>query len=236
VEHRDAPEVPPGGSLPLRCAGRDDHLEIRMTADQTLPDTGFLRPAAPSSAAEELFAGDRQQAGYVMNLSHAWAHQPAAQQMLMDQLAQATASAGLSYRQRAVLVCASAAGLGDPHCSLAWGRRLAVEAGEEVAAAVLRGDDEGLEPGDRALARWARQLARDPSGTTPADVELLRELGMDDAQIVATTLYVALRIAFSTVNDALGARPDRQLVEAVPRSVREAVTYGRPTAAGPSAA
>jgi alkylhydroperoxidase family enzyme len=202
-----------------------------MTVDEALPGAGFLRPAASSPAAEELFADDRQEAGYVMNLSHAWAHQPAAQQALMDQLGQAAAAAGLSYRQRAVLVAASAAGLGDPHCSLAWGRRLAVEAGDDVAAAVLRGDDDVLEPGDRALARWARQLARDPNGTTPADVEALREAGLDDAQIVAMTLYVALRIAFSTVNDALGARPDLQLVQKAPESVRQAVTYGRPVAA-----
>lgn len=202
-----------------------------MTVDETLPDRGFLRPAAPSRAAEELFADDRQEAGCVMNTSHAWAHQPAAQQTLMDQLQQAAADAGLSYRQRGILVAASAAGLGDPHCSLAWGRRLAGEAGDEVAGAVLRGDDDVLEPEDRALARWARQLARDPNGTTPADVEALREAGLDDAQIVAMTLFVALRIAFSTVNDALGARPDVQLAEKAPDSVRQAVTYGRPIAA-----
>jgi hypothetical protein len=50
------------------------------------------------------------------------------------------------------------------------------------------------------------------------------------------TLYVALRIAFSTVNDALGARPDRRLVEAAPAAVHDAVSYGRPTAAGDSRA
>jgi alkylhydroperoxidase family enzyme len=206
-----------------------------MTTDQTLPDTGFLHPAAPSPAAEELFAGDRRDVGYVMNLSHAWAHQPDVHQALMDQLAQSAAAAGLSFRQRGVLVAASASGLGDPYCSLAWGGRLAGEAGEDVAAAVLRGDHEALDPQDRALARWARRLAQDPSGTTPADVAELRAAGLDDAQIVALTVFVALRIAFSTVNDALGARPDQQLVEAAPLSVREAVTYGRPAADAPSA-
>jgi len=201
-----------------------------MTPDDLPPDTGFLRPADPSPEAEQLFADDRQEAGYVMNLSHAWAHRPVAQQRLMDQLREAAAAAGLSYRQRGILVAASAAGLRDPHCSLAWGRRLATEAGDEVAAAVLRGDDDVLEPGERALARWARQLATDPSGTTAADVEALRAAGLDDAQILAMTVFVALRIAFSTVNDALGARPDVQLVTAAPEVVRRAVTYGRPAA------
>ena len=83
---------------------------------------------------------------------------------------------------------------------------------------------------ERALARWARQLARDPNSTTAADVQALRAAGFDDAQIFAITVFVALRIAFSTVNDALGAAPDRQLGVEVPAEVRDAVTFGRPIA------
>lgn len=207
-----------------------------MTTDATLPDTGFLAPPAPSPGADRLFADDRGDMGYVMNLSHAWAHQPELHDGLTELIRQAGAAAGLTFRQRGVLVAASAGELGDPHCSLAWGKRLAGETGDEVAAAVLRGQDDGLEAADRALARWARQLARDPNGTTADDVAALREAGLDDAQIAALTLYVALRIAFSTVNDALGARPDQQLVAAAPEAVRSAVTYGRAPAAGPSPA
>jgi hypothetical protein len=39
---------------------------------------------------------------------------------------------------------------------------------------------------------------------------------------------VALRIAFSTVNDALGAQPDAGMHATVPPDVRDAVTFGRP--------
>jgi hypothetical protein len=58
---------------------------------------------------------------------------------------------------------------------------------------------------------------------------------LDDGQIFAITAFVALRLAFSTVNDALGAQPDAQLAQSLPREVREAVTYGRPVAPAPSA-
>jgi hypothetical protein len=92
-----------------------------MAADETLVDRGFLAPATPSPAADQLFAADRADFGYVMNLSHAWAHQPAAHDGLMDLLKQAAATAGPSFRQRGVLVSATAGALGDPHCSLAWG-------------------------------------------------------------------------------------------------------------------
>ncbi len=63
----------------------------------------------------------------------------------------------------------------------------------------------------RAGSLTFRQLARDPNATDASDVRALRDAGYDEAQIFAITVFVALRIAFSTVNDALGARPDRAL-------------------------
>ena len=106
-----------------------------------------------------------------------------------------------------VLVTATASTLGDSYCTLAWGKKLAGAAGPDVAAAVIRGGSTASEPG-QALARWARLVATDPNAVDADDVEALREAGFDDQQIFALTTYVALRLAFSTVNDALGARPD----------------------------
>jgi hypothetical protein len=53
-------------------------------------------------------------------------------------------------------------------------------------------------------------------------------LALDDAQIFAVTCFVAFRVPFSTVNDALGALPDHQLGESAAPPVREAITWGRP--------
>jgi uncharacterized peroxidase-related enzyme len=199
----------------------------------TNDDIGFLGPAPESSAADRLFAHDRETFGFVMNLSRVWAHQPEVHDELFALFGRAAEASGLTFRERGVLISALASTMGDPHCSLAWGTRLAGAAGDDVAVAVLRGGDAGLEPAERALATWARQLARDPNGTTSADVEALRAVGYDDGQIVALTAFVALRIAFSTVNDALGARPDVELAGAAPEAVRTAVTFGRPVAGTP---
>jgi hypothetical protein len=73
-----------------------------------------------------------------------------------------------------------------------------------------------------------RQLSR----RTPAVA--LRDSGLDDGQIFAVTAFVALRLAFSTINDSLGAQPDAQLAQSLPPQVREAVTYGRPVAQAPA--
>ena len=83
-------------------------------------------------------------------------------------------------------------------------------------------------PAARAYAAWARRVASDPNATTESDLDGLRDAGYDDPQILAITLFISLRIAFSTVNDALGALPDRELHDAVPPQVRDVVTWGRP--------
>lgn len=192
--------------------------------------TSFLKEPLPSTDAQRLFDDDVKGLGYVMNVSRLWAHDPATLDALSDLLGHVTRAGSLTLRQRAILIACCASTLGDSYCSLAWGKKLADDAGAEVAARVLRGDDAPLDNPDRALARWARQLARDPNSTTAADVGVLRAEGFDDAQIFAITVYAALRIAFSTVNDALGALPDRQLGIEVPAEVRNAVDFGRPIA------
>ena len=202
----------------------------RRTVDAGTPPTGFLREPEPTSDAERLFDDDRGGIGYVMNLTRMWAHLPAANDGLSGLMQQASEAGGLTFRQRCVLISAAASTLGDPYCGLAWGTRLAGEVGDDVAAQVLQGDDAGLSAEERALASWARRVTGDPNGTDSGDVQALRDAGFDDGQIFAVTLFVALRVAFSTVNDALGVRPDRALRAAAPAPVRAAVSYGRPAA------
>jgi uncharacterized peroxidase-related enzyme len=190
-------------------------------------EQGYLDPPEVSPDVQRLYDEDVEDAGYVMNLTRLWAQQPGASQLFTDLLGRVAEAGALDRRRRGVLVAACASTLGDAYCSLAWGTRLADEAGAEVAAGVLRGDDSGLTEDERALARFARLVARDPNATQPGDVQALRDAGLSDEQVFAVTLYVSLRVAFSSVNDALGARPDRQLVERAPAAVRAAVTFGR---------
>ena len=100
---------------------------------------------------------------------------------------------------------AAASTLRDSYCSLAWGRRLAKETGPEVAGAVIGVPTKNLNPTERALARWARAVAPTRTPSTTGDVQRLRDAGFDEAQIFAITTFVALRLAFSTTNGAVGA-------------------------------
>jgi alkylhydroperoxidase family enzyme len=194
---------------------------------------GFLESPQPNTAVQRLYDDDVQQLGYVMNLSRLWGHQPELHSGLFDLVGRAAHAGGLTFRQRGILITAFASAFGDSYCSLAWGKKLAGVAGADLAGAVLRGDDDELAPMERALARWARKVTRHPSRTEASDVQDLRDVGYDDVQIFAITTFIALRIAFAVVNDALGARPDHELITTAPTTVRDAVTYGRPAADQP---
>ncbi len=220
--------------LPLRA-------EIDVTcfvATRPVPadgSTSFLRePAELDEAGSASYAEDEEELGYVMNLTRMWANLAGVQKGLFEVLGQATKAGGLSMRDRGILVTATASTFGDSYCSLAWGRKLADAADPGLSSAVLSGDDTPLDERERALARWARRVASDPNRTVAADVQALRAVGYDERQILAITSYIALRIAFSTVNDALGAAPDAQLRTTVPEPVRRSVTWGRPIMAPPT--
>lgn len=193
---------------------------------------GFLTPPSADDRAEALFQRDQEGLGFVMNLTRLWTQLPEAMDAYGGLVSLAARSAGLTMRQRSLLVSACASSVGDSYCSLAWGSKLAGFVGPETSASVLRGDDADLDPGERVLSRWARLVATHPNDTTAADVEELRACGFSDQQIFALTLFVALRAAFAYVNDALGAQPDAPITATAPSPVRQAVTFGRP-ASGP---
>lgn len=198
---------------------------------------GHLPDPPPDDAVEAAYEADRSSAGYVRNVSRVWSWRPDVYDAFAELRSRLMDALTLGDRDFAVLVVSTASALGDSYCSLAWGERLARLSDGETAAAVVAGREAaGLSEREAALAEWARRIVRDPNSTTPADVEVLRQAGLGDREIFEATAFVAFRLCFASVNDALGAAPDRQLADEVPDVVRAAVAYGRPPAATPSPA
>ena len=176
---------------------------------------------------------ERASTGYLMNLERLWAWRPDSAQAMADQRQQLMHGSTLTLREFAVLVCAGARAAGDSYCALGWGTRLAKLADPLVAASVLRdAESPGLTARERALRQWAGQVVQAPSEARAEQVEALRAAGLTDKEIFEASLFIAMRLAFSTVNAALGAPPDAEVVQAAPPEVRAAVTYGRPPASG----
>jgi len=189
----------------------------------------FLQLPPLSESVTALYESARAEDGYVDNLTKLWSWRPDVMEAFTELRKQLAARSTLSDRERAVLVCATASSIGDAYCALAWGTELAQQAGPGTAAEILQmADAHGLTSRERALMQWARQIVRDPNATTAGDVESLRETGLSEAEIFDATVFIAFRLAFLTINDSLGARPDWQLADAAPAEVRRAITYGRP--------
>jgi len=191
----------------------------------------FLQSAPQTEAASRLFEKDIEGRGFVMNLSRAWAWRPDVCEAFLALRTQLTSGSALSQRELAVLVCATAANLGDSYCALAWGKTLAAAADAATASAVLRtSESAGLTLREQALAQWAHKVVTGPSDTQPQDVDALRTAGLSDKEVFEATVFISFRLAFSTVNGALGVAPDWQVAKAAPAEVRDAVTYGRASA------
>ncbi|GAB1819974.1 carboxymuconolactone decarboxylase family protein [Herbidospora sp. RD11066] len=171
---------------------------------------------------------DLEEFGYVMNATRFWGYRPEVGAGILGMAKEVTR--GMPLRLRGIMVTACAAAYGNSYCALAWGNRLAAWSDPETVVSVLNGDDAGLTEAEHAVAEWTRKVTRRPNATTMADVEELRAAGLTDAEIFDVTTFVALRIAFSTVNDALGLRPDAQLRTTTPPGVLAAIDFGRPIA------
>jgi alkylhydroperoxidase family enzyme len=178
---------------------------------------GFLEQPPITPKAQALFDDNVNETGYVWNVSRLWAYQPDTVERLFELMSQAFRPSGLDFRQRAILVVSDTSALGDSCCSLAWGGKLAGTSDPTLAAGVVNGTDTELTGPEKAIATWARKVVKGPNATTSADVQDLRDAGLTDSQIFSITAFVALRMAFSTINDALGVTPDAQLVATLPQ-------------------
>jgi uncharacterized peroxidase-related enzyme len=188
----------------------------------------FLPEPPSSELTAAFYEDDRESDGYINNLTRLWCWRPDVLQGFIDLRARLVDESELTEDDIAVLVTATAAARSDSYCALAWGTRLADRTDDRTAATVLAGSVDDLDPRRAALATWARRVVVDPNAIVSSDVERLRGVGLSERAIFEATVYIALRLAFSTVNDALGAPPDRELAERAPARVRDAITFGRP--------
>src|SRR3954447_12196030 len=192
----------------------------------------FLEDPPRDEAVNTIYRDIVEESGYLSNYAKAWAWRPDIWRAFTDARSMATRDIGLNRRELAVVIAAAVSGAADSYCSLAWGTTLSRETDEYVAAGVLSGQTPGeLSHREVVLVNWARKVARDASSTSRTDIDELKAVGLSDREIFGISALVAFRMAFSSVNAAVGSRPDLQLSEAAPSEVRDAaVAFGRPVA------
>jgi len=191
----------------------------------------FLAEPPLTPEVSEALQKEQEAQGYVMNLSRLWAWRQDVDDSFVKTRRTLLAGSSLTPRETFVVICAMAGVLRDSYCSIAVGIKLAGLSSAAAAAAVLSGTTtDGLTVRELALADWARKVAGTPNTTTQRDIASLRQAGLSDREIFEATVLTAFRLAFSTVNDALGALPDAELVAILPDELKLVIGYGRPPA------
>ncbi|HEY6962666.1 MAG TPA: hypothetical protein VI408_12310 [Gaiellaceae bacterium] len=133
--------------------------------------------------------------------------------------------ANMDQRRYELATLAAAQKLKSSYCSLAHGKILQADLGEDVPA-ILRG--ETLSEVDVAVMDLAAQVAEDAT-VTDAARERLRGLGLSDEEIMDVVLTAAIRCFFSKTLDGLGVLPDAVYGELAPE-LRAVLVVGRPIA------
>jgi alkylhydroperoxidase family enzyme len=134
----------------------------------------------------------------------------------------------MELRRYELVTFAAAQRLRSTYCSIMHGNVLRDELGEDVLAIVS--DREGtLDAVDLAVMDLAERVVVDATSVTPADLQWLRDLGLDDGEIMDVVLAAAARCFFSKTLDALCVQADAQFQE-LAAELQAAFVVGRPIA------
>lgn len=196
----------------------------------------FIGTISPGEARDEvraMYANEEQDWGFVPDYARAFCHRPQVMESWGHLLTEIRRHLD-AYRIELVTFAAAYESLHSP-CSLAHGAALAKIIGKEAVLAIADGrENEVLNSVDVAILRYARQIARDASKITSADIEELRDVhGLSDAEIFDIAANAASRSFFTKLLDGLGVDADRGFMDLDP-DLRQALTVGRPISERPT--
>jgi uncharacterized peroxidase-related enzyme len=194
-----------------------------MTFIETVPE------ASATGAVAEMYETDRAIFGSLPNLTQAFSLRPdayAAWRALNGAI-----KATMDLRRYELATVAAARRLRSSYCTLAHGSVLLDKFLEpdQLRAVVEDYRTADLDAVDIAVMDLADKVAHDATSVTQEDVDRLRDLGLDDGEILDVVLAAAARCFFSKALDAVGAAPDANYAELDPE-IRDTLTVGRPIA------
>ena len=191
-----------------------------MTFIQTVPE------GEASGEVAAFYAADRDDLGYVRNLTEAFSHAP--EVLAIWQQLNGAIKARMDLRRYELATIAAARRIRSSYCSLAHGSVLLEQfvVADQLRQIMDDPDAAGLDDVDLAVMQLADKVAADATSVTQDDVDRLRSLGLSDSEVFDVVAAAAARCFFSKTLDGLGAQPDARYAELDP-SVRDALVVGR---------
>lgn len=183
-------------------------------------------PEEASGEVESLYSRLQASYGYVPNYGQLFSLRPdlfKAWQSLVG-----AAAEGMDRRRYELTTVAAALARRNSYCSLAHGEKLLGlgSTSDEVTALAKSSTAAGLSAEEQAVFDFAAKVAADAASITEDDVGRLHELGLTDTEIFDVAAVAAARCFFTSLNDAMGTRPDAAYRESVPELV-DVMAVGR---------
>ena len=190
-----------------------------------------VSPADADGAVLEMYERQQNHWGYVPNYAKSFSHRPE----VMDRWGRLLAEIRrpLDDRSFELATFAAAVELRHTSCSIAHGKALTPFFTPAQIVAIAANDDLGfLDDKEREIVRFARQVARDAASVTAADVQRLKDCGLDDGAIFDVAAAAAGRAFFTKLLDAVGSMPDAAFA-GIDAEFRDPLIVGRPISSDP---
>ena len=190
-----------------------------------------VSPDSAEGAVLEMYERQQNHWGYVPNYAKSFSHRPEMMARWGRLLAEIRRP--LDDRTFELVTFAAAIELQHTSCSLAHGKALTpFFSTEEIHAIASQGDLGFLSAAEREMVRFARQVARDASAIRAADVQRLKDAGLDEGTIFDIAATAAGRAFFTKVLDAVGSMPDAAFGR-LDEEFRVPLTVGHPISSAP---
>jgi len=185
-----------------------------------------IDPCDADGAVAALYLRQQSAWGYVPNYATVFCHRPEVMARWGRRLAEIRRP--MDTRRFELVTFVAAHELRNSACCLAHGSKLRefYDDADIVAIAQARPVDR-LTGAEQAMLRFARQVVRDASQVSRAQVEELKALGFTDADVFDIAAVAAGRAFFAKLLDALGVEPNSPFL-GLDAPLRDALTVGRP--------
>jgi uncharacterized peroxidase-related enzyme len=156
---------------------------------------------------KEMYLRQQSSWGYVPNYAKVFSHRPEVLARWGRLLAELKRPLG--KRRFELVTFAAAHELKNSACALVHGKALREFFEDAQILAIAEGRLDGvLDDAEQAMVTFARQIARDATGVTSAQVESLKQRGLTHAEIFDIAAAAAGRAFFTKLLDALGVTAD----------------------------
>jgi uncharacterized peroxidase-related enzyme len=190
----------------------------------------FIKTVEPDEATGEiaaLYDAEKQSMGRVMQATQCWSARPDVIVPIENLLHQIRNGFSLGLLNFRLITFVVAGDVPSSYCSHVYFRSLSGTLGREQALAVRQDyRNAGLSDQQVEMLAYAKQITRDASLITHADIQRLRDVGFSDVNIADIALAASFRNFMSRYFDAVGAAVEPEFLDDDP-VVREMMAVGR---------